>query len=255
MILQDKNGFILPELQLSSLPTGAVKQLVNTLGKRIANGQYAVGKNMPMEPELVAEHGVSRTVVREAIKVLSGKGLVRTARRYGTHVCDIDEWNLLDPDVIGWHAPNSPMAQRIFVDATQFRLLIEPNAAALAAANATKMQRELIRMSAEAVEAESAINEDRLAADFAFHATVLDASRSLMLKQFRGFMHAILTFSYSTGAIVMPNQRFEPNAHSKVAAAISEGNVEESQSRMYSMLATNVEIADKLQISDLASAG
>jgi len=253
MILQDKNGFVLPELRLSSLPTGAVKALVNTLGQRIANGQYAIGKNMPMEPELVAEHGVSRTVVREAIKVLSGKGLVRTARRYGTHVCDIDEWNLLDPDVIGWHAPDSPMAQRIFIDATQFRLVIEPQAAALAAANNTQMQRELLRMSSEAVEADSALEEDRLAADFAFHATVLDASDSLILKQFRGFLHAILNFSYSTGVITVADSRLEPRAHSKVAAAIIEGNAELAEQQMRRMLSVNVEIANSLNSADLVS--
>jgi len=235
------------------LPTGAVKALVNTLGQRIANGQYAIGKNMPMEPELVAEHGVSRTVVREAIKVLSGKGLVRTARRYGTHVCDIDEWNLLDPDVIGWHAPDSPMAQRIFIDATRFRVVIEPQAAALAAVNSTQMQRELLRMSSEAVEADSAIDEDRLAADFAFHATVLDASDSLILKQFRGFLHAILNFSYTTGVITVPDSRIEPRAHSKVAAAIVEGNADLAERQMRRMLASNVEIAASLGVADLVS--
>ena len=246
MILQDKNGFVLPELQLSSLPTGAVKALVNTLGQRIANGQYAIGKNMPMEPELVAEHGVSRTVVREAIKVLSGKGLVRTARRYGTHVCDIDEWNLLDPDVIGWHAPDSPMAQRIFIDATQFRLVIEPQAAALAAANSTQIQRELLRMSSAALEDESATEEDNLAADFAFHATVLDASNSLILKQFCGFLNAILKFSYSTGAITIESPLVEPRAHTKVAVAIADGNAELAEQYMRRMLAINVEIANSL---------
>lgn len=246
MILQDKNGFVLPELQLTSLPTGAVKELVNQLGKRIANGDYVIGENMPMEPELVAEHGVSRTVVREAIKVLSGKGMVRTARRYGTHVCDIDEWNLLDPDVIGWHAPDSPMARRIFVEATQFRLLVEPRAASLAAAHANDIQRELIETSAEELEKEMAIDDNRLAADFAFHATVLDASGSLLLRQFRGFLHAVLGFSYSTGALVMPDERLEPQAHSKVASAIGNGNSALAEEQMRSMLAANASIADSL---------
>lgn len=246
MILQDKNGFVLPELQLTSLPTGAVKELVNRLGKRIANGEYVIGENMPMEPELVAENGVSRTVVREAIKVLSGKGMVRTARRYGTHVCDIDEWNLLDPDVIGWHEPDSLMARRIFVEATQFRLLIEPRAASLAAAHANDIQRELIKSSADALEKEKAIDNNRLAADFAFHATVLDASGSLLLRQFRGFLHAILGFSYSTDVLAMPDERLDKHAHSDVASAIAKGDAELAEKRMQSMLLVNVSIADKL---------
>lgn len=246
MILQDKNGFVLPELHLSSLPTGAVKQLVDQLGKRIANGEYAIGENIPMEPELVAENGVSRTVVREAIKVLSGKGMVRTARRYGTHVCDIDEWNLLDPDVIGWHAPDSPMAREIFIDATAFRLLIEPHAAALAAVHATDAQRELIVASAEAVEAETNFDASRLAPDFAFHAIILDASGSLLLKQFRGFLHAVLSFSYDTGTIAIPDDRIEPDVHRAVAAAIVSGDSELSEKLMHAMLAVNVKIAASL---------
>jgi len=251
MILQDKNGFVLPALQLSSLPTGAVKQLVNKLGKRIANGEYAVGKNMPMEPELVEEHGVSRTVVREAIKVLSGKGLVRTARRYGTHVCDIDDWNLLDPDVIGWHEPSSPMTHRIFVDATHFRILIEPKAAALAAQNATTLQKDILRKSSESLTAVETLSSDRLAADFAFHATLLDASNSLMLRQFRGFMHAILSFSYTTGVIALPDDRIEADAHSMIAEAVAVGDSEKAEQGMRKMLEVNISIAESLQPSDL----
>ena len=236
MIIQDKNGFIFPEMQLSSLPTGAVKKLVNTLGKRIANGQYEVGKNMPMEPELVAEHGVSRTVVREAIKVLSGKGLVRTARRYGTHVCEVYEWNLLDPDVIRWHAPNSAMARKIHIDASRFRLLIEPTAAGQAAKNATNMQRELLRLSAEAIETEAESGADRLAADFAFHSTILEASESLMLRQFRGFLHATLNFAYAANAVTIPINESERPSHIQTAAAIVDGNAELAEQCMHKML-------------------
>lgn len=246
MILQDKNGFVLPELQLSSLPTGAVKQLVNQLGKRIANGEYPIGSNIPMEPELVAEHQVSRTVVREAIKVLSGKGMVRTARRYGTNVCNIDEWNLLDPDVIGWHAPDSPMAGQIFVEASDFRLLIEPHAAASAATRSNDLQRELILKAAHALDSETEVNKNMLAADFAFHATVLDASGSLLLKQFRGFLHAVLDFSYTTGTVKMTHEAIRSKAHSRVADAIVSGDAELARQQMHAMLKSDMKTADSL---------
>ncbi len=246
MILQDKNGFVMPELQLSSLPTGAVKQLVNKLGKRIANGEYAVGENIPMEPELVAENGVSRTVVREAVKVLSGKGMVRTARRYGTHVCEIDEWNLLDPDVIGWHAPDSPMAKQIFIEATSFRILIEPHAAALAAANVNDIQREVIQSSATVLESVDRYQHSVLAADFAFHATVLEASGSLLLRQFRRFLHAVLHFSYATVSEQVQDEHRVPNAHGLVADAIAAGNAELAQQHMHAMLSTDIAAANSL---------
>ena len=118
----------------SSLPTGTTREIVETLGRRIANGFYAVGEVIPKEDQLAASLGVSRTTVRDAIKVLSGKSLVRTARRYGTRVQPVDDWNLLDPDVLAWHEAAHPRFQAIFVEAMELRRMIEPEAAALAAA-------------------------------------------------------------------------------------------------------------------------
>jgi len=245
MIIKDKNGFILPELHLSSLPTGSVKKLVDTLGKRIANGVYPVGKKIPMEPELVSEHGVSRTVVREAIKVLSGKGMVRTARRYGTQVCSIDEWSLLDPDVIGWHKSDTPMARKIFVHATQFRVIMEPPGAALAARNANDLQREII-VAAAAQMNDSCIDKDSIAADFAFHTTILNASGNMMLQQFQGFMHAILQFTYTTEPIVLADPQLARELHMAVAEAIANRNDELAQQCMHKMLSINTEFAEEL---------
>ncbi|MEM7461275.1 MAG: GntR family transcriptional regulator [Pseudomonadota bacterium] len=87
--------FILPDAGLSTLPTGAVKQVVDALGQSIADGDYLPGETIPMEEELSSKFEVSRTVLREAIKVLSGKGMVRTARRYGSRVLPFEEWHLL----------------------------------------------------------------------------------------------------------------------------------------------------------------
>ena len=109
--------FDLPDKVLTSLPTGAVKDTVEQLGKNIVQGVYETNAILPREEELVETLGVSRTVVREAVKVLCGKGLVRTARRYGSRVCAFESWNLLDPDVIRWHDPNSPRTARIYTEA------------------------------------------------------------------------------------------------------------------------------------------
>ena len=67
---------------------------------------------------------------RDAIKVLSGKGLVQTARRYGTRVRLIEEWSLLDVDVTSWHEPDQPRIGRMFAETTELRCIIEPAAAA-----------------------------------------------------------------------------------------------------------------------------
>ena len=190
------NEFRLPESSLSSLPTGAVKVVVDTLGRHIANRRYAPGETLPREETLSKEHGVSRTVLRESIKVLSGKGMVRTARRYGTRVCAFEDWNLLDPDVIGWHDPSSPAAERIRSEAAVMRSIFEPEAAWLAARNATEAQVETILSAAGAITTEHAGLEGIIAADYTFHDTVLKAAGNMMLGQLTGLIQSVLPFHH-----------------------------------------------------------
>jgi len=247
MKLRDKTGFILPDLHLASLPTGSVKELVDKLGRKIANGDFTVGSNIPMEPELVEEHGVSRTVVREAIKVLSGKGLVRTARRYGTLVCSTDEWNLLDPDVINWHEQESPMAHKIFHDATKFRMIFEPEAAGLAAQNASDEQVQLIADAARIVDSSDQDLNTRLAADFAFHATMLEGTGNVMLRQFSGLTHAILSFTYSTGRMEIESTPDGKGPHYRVAQEIlNRDPVGATKAMLLSLMQANDKVANEI---------
>ena len=83
---------------------GLVKSVVNTLGQRIAAGLYTEGETLPVEQHLADSLSVGRNALREAVKVLSGKGLISTAPRSGTKIRPKDEWNMLDPDVLSWHA-------------------------------------------------------------------------------------------------------------------------------------------------------
>ncbi len=85
----------------ASLPSGAAREAVGALGRRIVAGAWPPGATIPIEAELGQTLGVSRATVRDAVKVLSGKGLLRTARRYGTRVRPLEEWHLLDPEAVG----------------------------------------------------------------------------------------------------------------------------------------------------------
>ncbi len=249
MNLTRQKQFVLPDLHLASLPTGQVKTVVDALGKMIARGDFPSGERIPMEPELAETFQVSRTVVREAVKVLSGKGLVRTARRYGSRVCPFDEWNLLDPDVIGWHEPSSPMARRIYAESTQMRYIFEPEAAALAAVHGTKEQFATILAAARNISPEPHGVEAMIAADFMFHATILDATDNMMLRQLRRLIFAILKFSYSTGSVAVPDEEVSRQNHIVVAEAIAERNGKLARDRMRGMLDQNLQIADKMSHS------
>ncbi|MET1410622.1 FCD domain-containing protein [Roseibium sp. HPY-6] len=237
--------FELPDRVLTSLPTGAVKDTVEQLGRRITLGYYPIGQTLPKEDELVSSLGVSRTVIREAVKVLCGKGLVRTARRYGSKVCSFDDWNLLDPDVIRWHTPECPMTARIYVEATQLRAILEPEAAALAALNGTQSQKETILTAAQGVHSDHGL-EAMIGADYAFHSTILQASGNLMLAQFQNLIHAVLVSSYRAGKDRVPEEKVSRKNHISVATAILSGEPEVARTKMQNMLQLNQEIADRI---------
>lgn len=236
--------FHLPDVYLSELPTGSVKTAVDRLGRMIAGGEFAEGITIPVEAELCEMLGVSRTVVREATKVLSGKGMLRTARRYGTRVLPFENWNLLDPDVIFWHEPSSPTAARIYAACTQMRLMFEPEAAKLAAQNATAAQKRKIILAAEHIHPEPYGMQGMIAADYAFHSTILEGTGNLMLAQLRGLILALLQFSYTTGAKAAPDVKVNREAHIQVAQAISLGDPITSKDRMHAMLTENQAVAD-----------
>src|SRR5688572_14162938 len=106
------------------------------------------GKSLPIEAELGKKFGASRTVMREAVKILSTKGLIGQRPRVGTYVHTEDKWDLLDAEVLTWildrHFSHSLV--REFLEA---RLGIEPAAAALAAVNATPEDKELLHQKLE----------------------------------------------------------------------------------------------------------
>lgn len=235
--------FDLPDKVLTSLPTGAVKDTVEQLGKNIVQGVYETNAILPREEELVETLGVSRTVVREAVKVLCGKGLVRTARRYGSRVCAFESWNLLDPDVIRWHDPNSPRTARIYTEATDLRIMFEPEAAALAAVNASREQRDTIMAAADCIHPQHG-DKTMIGADYAFHATILQASGNMMLAQLQNIVYAVLLFSYSAGRFAAPEEKVVQRLHIGVAEAIVNGETDLARTRMREMLKANKAMAE-----------
>jgi GntR family transcriptional regulator, galactonate operon transcriptional repressor len=223
----------------SSLPTGAAKQAVSVLGRRIANGLYQPGEIMPTEPELAESLGVSRATVRDAIKVLSGKGLVRTARRYGTRVRPVEEWNLLDADVAAWHEPDHPRLRMMFAETTELRSIFEPAAAALAAERATDEQ---IRTMIEAAYAMHPGNDDPstlFAADCRFHATMLDATGNQMMRQLRSIILTMLRISYEYGVLTVQTEPVTRQGHIDVAEAIKRRDPHAARQAMEAMLEQN----------------
>lgn len=157
-------------------------RITRTLALRILTAERAGQPVLfPNEADLCRQLGVSRTVIREAIKVLAAKGMLQVRPRSGTRARPRSEWNLLDPDVLAWQALLAP-DPRILRDICEVRLSIEPIAAGFAALRATPQ--EILEIAKRFDEKEAAATpEQTVDADLRFHAAVVAASHNPLLEQ------------------------------------------------------------------------
>jgi DNA-binding FadR family transcriptional regulator len=165
--------------------------VVHDIGLRIVRGDLRPGDALPTEEELGAEPGVSRTVLREAVKVLAAKRLVESRPKTGTRVLPRREWNLIDPDVMAWRLEAEPDEQ-FFADVIELRRIVEPEAAALAARRASETELAELSASFDAMRKalEDADPDGYLGADLRFHAIVLEACHNELLEQMATMLRA-----------------------------------------------------------------
>jgi DNA-binding FadR family transcriptional regulator len=174
--------------------------VVHEIGVRIVDGELKPGDTLP-DNGLLDDAAVSRTVVREAIKVLAAKGLVESRPKVGTRVRQRRDWNLLDPDVLAWQIEAGPDA-RFLEQALELRRMIEPAAARLAAARASDAQ---IAALYEAYEEMAAAGDDLdtfMAPDLRFHSLLLEACGNELLEHMSEIFTAVLrtVFAYSSSS-------------------------------------------------------
>ena len=123
-------------MAVSSGSTALHATVVEQIGLRIVQGDFLPGEALPNADDSSEMLGVSRTVLREAIKVLAGKGLVESRPKTGTRVRPRADWNFLDPDVLSWRYAGGVSADDVRA-LFELRRAIEPMSAALAAQRAT----------------------------------------------------------------------------------------------------------------------
>ena len=120
------------------------REAVDALLGDIVGGQYAAGELLPKEELLVERFEISRGTVREALRALEERGVVRVRHGRGARVLPADEWNVLDPDVA--RALATGRKRRDFVgEVRACRLLLEAEAAGLAAEHASAAQKAELR--------------------------------------------------------------------------------------------------------------
>lgn len=154
--------------------------LVEKIGAAVVRGDYPVGQSLPTEAKLAAQFKASRTVTREAMKMLSAKGLVRAWPRRGTIVQPEENWNLLDADVLAWLL-QCDVSIPLVKDFLRLRLAVEPAAAEQAAARKADVT-EIVN-AINAMKRAASHGGDTLGADSLFHACILRASGNVFFAQ------------------------------------------------------------------------
>jgi GntR family galactonate operon transcriptional repressor len=216
------HGDGLPQTLDISAPGGSRvhDSVVGMLGREILGGKYRPGDMLPREEELCTMLGVSRTSVREAVKVLSAKGLVEARRRVGVRVLPRDDWRLLDPVVLSWH-PDIGKDKELVAGLIEARRIFEPAAAELAARRGTAADLAAIEAAFTAMRV--AIPDDLpgvCEADLAFHRSVIAASHNVVLKGLIGMLEAALNASFLVTNQLMEAQSRALAAHQAVLEAI-----------------------------------
>ena len=168
-------------------------QVLDVLGTGITSGRIAEGEILDLA-RVETDLDVSRSVVREALRVLGSLGLITARHKVGTRVLPRSRWNLLDPQVIRWRSQTGPDGNVQLRDLLQVRLAIEPLAARLCAGQLDMSQLDTLQTLCDDLDA-AAKDRDRAAflhADELFHATLLHGSGNEILARFDGVVGAAL---------------------------------------------------------------
>ena len=168
---------------------------VDLLGEAIVAGRYAVGASLPPEPVLCSELGVSRTVVREAVKSLIAKGLLVTGPKVGTRVLPEEQWNCFDPDVVAWQL-QAGLTCEYLRDLQELRRMVEPAAVRLAAQRATPQDIAEIELAYAGMKQAVDHGGDYVTHDLRFHQGLLRACHNRMVVEMSKALGALLRTSF-----------------------------------------------------------
>ncbi|MET0312587.1 MAG: FadR/GntR family transcriptional regulator [Burkholderiaceae bacterium] len=168
---------------------------VDHLGEAIVAGKYPAGAVIPPEPVLCLQLGVSRTVVREAVKSLIAKGLVTTGPKVGTRVLSEDQWNWFDPDVVIWQS-KAGLTPEFLRDLQELRRVVEPAAVRMAAERATAKDIADIELAYAGMKKAVEEGGDYVTYDLRFHQGLLRACHNRMVVQMSKALAALLRTSF-----------------------------------------------------------
>ena len=197
---------------------GLHARVIHDLGKRIIGGEFPAGEPLPPQDACCALLGVSRSVLREALRVMAAKGLIEARPKAGTFVRPREAWNFLDPDILEWRL-ETPDADKVMDQLYELRQVVEPVAASLAAAKAKLADFNKISAAYE----EMAVAGDEayvVEPDLKFHRAIIAASGNDLFASLGRVVEAALILSFRIGVANPEGQHHSLGMHKAILDAI-----------------------------------
>jgi DNA-binding FadR family transcriptional regulator len=218
--------------------------VMREIGAGIVSGRYPQKSILPGDAELMQRFKVSRTVLREAMKTLAGKGLIQAKARIGTRVRDRADWNLFDRDVLLWHA-DVGFDPDFIGHLHEMRMALEPEAAGLAAQRRSPEQLEALYNWVEKMSAEAERPGSFVTADLNFHLAVAAAAGNPFLRSISTLIEVALMAVLTISSPADDSQRLVKSVadHRAIADAIARRDPDAARKTMRAVIQEGIEMA------------
>lgn len=215
---------------------GGAERIAEKLGGAILSGIYQPHQLVPGEIELCHRFQASRSVVREALKLLAAKGFIASRKRAGTYVRPRDAWHMLDSDVLAWRLKDGQAEPKFALDLLHARAVVEPAAAAMAARSHTPQTLDAIEKAF--AEMERTAHSPALFAepDIRFHKAILTATNNDVMMAFGALIEAALRIFVGIASRHPGAPAPSLPLHRSILEAIGRRDVEGAQAAMMALL-------------------
>ncbi|TPG42525.1 FadR family transcriptional regulator [Sphingomonas koreensis] len=209
--------------------------VARNIGIQIVAGHFRPGEVLEGEVEASDRLRVSRSAYREAVRILSAKGLVESRPKIGTRVSPQAKWHLLDPDVLSWifeFEPGDDLLASLF----ELRKIVEPQAAALAAKRRTQGHLDQMALALEGMATHTLAAAEGREADQNFHAALLEASHNPFLVTLTSGVGAAVAWTTIFKQRRSPLSRDPLPDHRRVYDAVAAGNAKAAHRAMADLI-------------------
>jgi DNA-binding FadR family transcriptional regulator len=209
--------------------------IARDLGVLIVSGRYKPGDILNGEIDASDRLQVSRTAYREAVRILSAKGLVESRPKVGTRVSPQARWHMLDPDVLSWifeFEPDDTLLSNLF----ELRKIVEPEAAALAALRRSDEELEAMEKALEGMATHTLASEAGRLADQDFHSAMLRASGNAFIVSLTSGVGAAVSWTTIFKQRHNPLRRDPVPDHKKVYEAVKASDPKAAHAAMLNLV-------------------